>query len=223
MKRRVNWLAGLPSVATVGWWIIDKLAPDLLPAVPRPLALAAVALAVVMIIAALTLQGLHRLRSRAPGPWLAQPVWRSLRWVRERPVVLILSAAANAEFGASTLEALTIRLTLHRGALRASRPALLRFDAARLTLIQHHRSERRTWLLRPAETGDFLSLPMVPGVADAVVIDFTLIALPLVASHAPDLHKPWSLELDGVRATIAGRRPITGSLPKAAWCMAPIS
>lgn len=217
MTRREGWfVAGTSAILVVSLWLIETLLPDLLGIPPR-WAWLVVGLAAFAGLMALAARGLRLLRQRTPGPSLANPVWRSVRWVRERPRVSVLLAAPSAISGVSTLDALTIRLTVHRGVARTRRPCLVDFDDAVLILTQRRQGQTRVWRLRPVETGGFLSLPIKSGDSDDVVVDFRLMALPLASSQAPDLHQPFALVLDEVRATLRSARPVSGRLPKAHW------
>jgi hypothetical protein len=218
--KRPRLLAGLAGVSVVALWVIETLLPGLLP-IPTQWAWAIVALAAALLAAALGLQALHRLRLRVPGPWISRPPWASRRWLRQRPRVSLLVAAANAAFGVSTLDRLRIHLTIHRSVDRTPRPCRILFDDAVLTLIQIRRGEVLRLRLGPDETGGFLGLPMDAGRSDSVVIEFSLIAAPVPVAQAPDLRQPYRLELDGVRAIVASRHPVAGRLPKAVFQIAP--
>lgn len=220
MKRQ-GLVAWLPSLTAGAWFAIDKLLPDLLPPVPRPWAWAIVALSVLVAALALGVQALLRVRARVPGPWTARPIWSTLRWLRERPRVSILTAAASAEFGVSTLDQLRIRLTIHRSVERATASCRIDFEQAILTLIQDDRQGQRRLRLVPVEAGGFLALPLASRRSDSVVIDFVPTTLPLPSARAPDLHKPFALELRSVHAEIQTRRPMSGRLPIAALVVAP--
>lgn len=169
----------------------------------------------------LTGQALDRVRARVPGPWTARPLWSIPRWLRERPGVSILTAAASAEFGVSTLDQFRIRLTIHRSVERATASCRIDFEQAVLTLIQDDRQGQRRLRLVPVQAGGFLALPLAPRRSDSVVIDFVPTTLPLPSASAPDLHKPFALELRSVHAEIRTRRPMSGRLPIAALVIAP--
>ncbi|GAD58532.1 hypothetical protein MBEBAB_0782 [Brevundimonas abyssalis TAR-001] len=75
--------------------------------------------------------------------------------------------------------------------------------------------------LVPGEAGGFLALPLASRRSDSVIIDFVPTTLPLPSARAPDLHKPFALELRSVHAEIQTRRPMAGRLPMAALIIAP--
>lgn len=217
MTRREGWLVALPTaVVAVSWWVIETLVPNLLP-IPARWAWTVVGVSAAAAVLVLAMRAAHSLRRRRPGPWIARPFGRSARWMRERPRLSILLASASATFGISTLDALTVHLTVHRNVARSRRLCVISFEDAVLTLVQRHRRQRRVWRLRPVESGGFLSQPLEAGRSDNILIVFAPVALPLASAHAPDLNRPYSLVLDLVEGTLQGHRPVSGRLPKAKW------
>lgn len=217
MTRRGALIAALPTTAlALALWVIETLVPNLIP-IPARWGWIAVIVAAVAATVVLFIRGVLSVARRHPGPWIARPFWRSGRWLRERPQVSILLASAKATFGISTLDTLTVSLTVHRSAARGRRPGVILFEDAVLTLAQQYRGELRTWRLRPDECDGFLAVPLPAGHSDQALIVFTLIALPLASSHAPDLNRSYSLTLDRVTGELQGGRPVSGRLPKAKW------
>lgn len=112
-------------------------------------------------------------------------------------------------------------LTIHRSVERATASCLIDFEQAALTLIQDDRQGQLRLRLVPFEAGGFLALPLASRRSDSVMIDFVPTTLPLPSARAPDLHKPFVLELRSVHAEIQTRRPMSGRLPSAAFVVAP--
>ena len=218
MKPAKDWWIAAPAlVLAFALWGIETLLPDLLH-VPDLWAWRLVIACALAAAAAATVKTITRLRERHPGPWLARPTWRSGRWLRERPRLSIVAAAAEARFDISTLEALTVHLTVWRSAAPTRRPCTISFDDAVLVLTQGD----RTWRLRPVDSGGFLSEPVPPGRSDAVMVVFAAIRVPLASSQAPDLNRAYTLRLRDDEVILQGRRPVRGLAPSAEWSSLPL-
>lgn len=217
MLQRWKGDVGASAVLAVAWWVIDKVGSDLAPTLPRTTAYMVLGGAAAVWIAFRAGRVWGELRRRSPGPWLADPVWRSLTWLRRRPVLSVIMAAPQVEFDGPSVVGCRLLVTVSRNAARAKADVVVDFDEALVTLSQKIDGKGRRWRLAPVETGGFLARSMPAGRSNAVQLAFAVTRLPLASRDAPDFTRPYQFVLSGVRAVLSPPGAMQGRLPDLIW------
>ncbi|HEY8604821.1 hypothetical protein [Tsuneonella suprasediminis] len=211
--------SALPAFATLGWWLIDHLLPDLLPKVPVRTAWVVVIVVSLLLAFGFFAKAWRALLDRFPRPWLPKPFWRVGFWLKHRPLVAILQVAPKAMFVDTTMNACSLSLTISRGFAKFPREAVVRFENSVISLKSGTGKGVQRHTFRPVEAGGFLHIPMKANSADAVQIEFSASGLPVLPSEAPDFQSDYEIELRGVIVESKGPKPLSGELPLTRWTM----
>lgn len=219
---KISSYLSLPLCLGAGYWVLDHLAPDLLPKLPHNVALPIAVGAVVLMVIALSILGWRRLVEALPLPWFPHPFWRVGYWLYHRPSVAIQVVGPKANSSPVVMLESTIGLTIWRNLSRLREPAAIRFDKAMLHVVQTRDGKERRYAYRPVEAGGLLAQPVTARPGDAIILDFSATCLPLALADAPDFNQEYELRLTGVVAEVQGAKPFAGELPEARFAMAPL-
>jgi hypothetical protein len=200
------------GVLAACWFVLDHLAPDLLPKPPRDAAAVIAGVALVLSIAAWIWRGWSKLSLQLPRPWWPRSPMRLGEWLRHRPRLHITTASIEVIRGLIALEGAKANLVIQRNLTRTPRATTLRFDTARLQIRQRRGRAVLSWTFAPKEAGGFLAAPVSAGANDHVHVEFAGTSFPLAYDELIDFAKPYELVLSGVEAEVGERRPLRGVL-----------
>jgi hypothetical protein len=212
--RFITWSA----VATISYWLLDHLAPDVLPKLPPAIELPVLIVAAALLFTAGGVRGGKAVLERFPRPWFPRPFWRVRFWLRYRPSIAITTATPFIDVGNTVMNGSQVSLMLNRNLSRLPTNAIIDLERAELVFRQLNGKQRRQHIYRPVEAGGFLALEAIKGSCDFVIVEFSAVGLPAPLSEAPDFTGDFAFELRGVRARVQiGDRMTVGELPSAHW------
>ena len=206
------------AVAAICWPLLDHLATELiLPKIPHAILVHATAIAATVLAATFIIKGWTQLTNWLPQPWFPSPFWLAPFWLKHRPRVWIILAAPKTFVEGDILSRCSINLTLQRSLMALPFNAEINFDRAELLMTYVRHGQQKELVLRPLETGGFLSRDVSAKSYDAIMIEFTAMRLPLILADAPDFTHNYKLELRGVEAFVRSKAALRGKLPAATW------
>jgi hypothetical protein len=212
LKTLKHW-SSTPVILVASYFVLDHLLPDMFK-IPHVVAVPLTVLAGTLFFGAHSVIWWRALRARVPGPWFTVPVWHFLYWIRRRPTLQIILAAASQSIEDGVVDECRFKLTVWRNVYNTLEPTVFRFDRAILEMRSEGASDR-PFCFRPVESGGLLLLPVQPGRSDAIALDFALVSIPLHISEAPNFITDYEIELKGVVAETGGARCIAGTLAPA--------
>lgn len=211
----------LPALAAGAYWALDHLLPDLLPKVPRPVAIAIVIGSFAILLMAGARAAWKSVTRRFPLPWIPRPAWRIRYWLAHRPSLQIITAVPKGIVEGAALSECQFNITLQRNLTKLPMSAKVDFQHSEILLRGKRNGKMQTWHFRPMEAGGFLAEPVAPKTYDFVMVTYRLMALPMRPEDGPVFSEPYDFELRGVRAIAVGDFPLSGTLPPILWRWSP--